>query len=37
MIARAEYRRRQAPPGVRLRPKAFGGERRTPITTGWGG
>ena len=24
MIDRAEYKRRQAPPGVRLRPKAFG-------------
>src|SRR5919204_674388 len=32
MIDRAEYKRRQAPPGVRLRPKAFGRDRRTPIT-----
>src|ERR671935_111781 len=28
MIDRAEYKRRQAPPGVRLRPKAFGRARR---------
>jgi NAD+ synthase (glutamine-hydrolysing) len=32
MVDRAEYKRRQAPPGVRLRPKAFGRDRRTPIT-----
>src|SRR3954449_8680843 len=32
LIDRAEYKRRQAPPGVRLRPKAFGRDRRTPIT-----
>jgi len=35
MIDRAEYKRRQAPPGVRLRPKAFGRDRRTPITNRW--
>jgi NAD+ synthase (glutamine-hydrolysing) len=35
MVDRAEYKRRQAPPGVRLRPKAFGRDRRTPITNGW--
>jgi NAD+ synthase (glutamine-hydrolysing) len=35
MIDRAEYKRRQAPPGVKLRPKAFGRDRRTPITSGW--
>ena len=35
MIDRAEYKRRQAPPGVRLRPKAFGSDRRTPITNRW--
>ncbi len=29
---RAEYKRRQAPPGVKLRPKAFGRDRRLPIT-----
>ena len=37
MIDRAEYKRRQAPPGVRLRPKAFGRDRRTPITNRWQG
>ena len=35
MIDRAEYNRRQAPPGVKLRPKAFGRDRRTPITNRW--
>ncbi len=33
----AEYKRRQAPPGVKLRPKAFGRDRRTPITNRWRG
>jgi NAD+ synthase (glutamine-hydrolysing) len=37
LIDRAEYKRRQAPPGVRLRPKAFGRDRRTPITNRWSG
>ena len=37
MIDRAEYKRRQAPPGVRLRQKAFGRDRRTPITNRWKG
>jgi NAD+ synthase (glutamine-hydrolysing) len=37
MIDRAEYKRRQAPPGVKLRPKAFGRDRRTPITNRWRG
>jgi len=37
LIDRAEYKRRQAPPGVRLRPKAFGRDRRTPITNHWRG
>ena len=32
MIDRTEYKRRQAPPGVKLHPKAFGRDRRTPIT-----
>jgi NAD+ synthase (glutamine-hydrolysing) len=35
LVDRAEYKRRQAPPGVRLRPKAFGRDRRTPITNHW--
>ena len=34
---RAEYKRRQAPPGVKLRPKAFGRDRRLPITNRWSG
>jgi NAD+ synthase (glutamine-hydrolysing) len=37
MIDRAEYKRRQAPPGVKLRPKAFGRDRRTPVTNRWRG
>jgi NAD+ synthase (glutamine-hydrolysing) len=37
MIDRAEYKRRQAPPGVKLRPKAFGRDRRVPITNRWRG
>jgi NAD+ synthase (glutamine-hydrolysing) len=35
LIDRAEYKRRQAPPGVKLRPKAFGRDRRTPVTNRW--
>ena len=37
MVDRAEYKRRQAPPGVKLRPKAFGRDRRVPITNRWSG
>jgi NAD+ synthase (glutamine-hydrolysing) len=37
LIDKAEYKRRQAPPGVKLRPKAFGRDRRTPITNRWTG
>jgi NAD+ synthase (glutamine-hydrolysing) len=37
LVDRAEYKRRQAPPGVRLRSKAFGRDRRTPITNRWRG
>jgi NAD+ synthase (glutamine-hydrolysing) len=32
MIDRAEYKRRQAPPVVKITPKAFGRDRRLPIT-----
>jgi NAD+ synthase (glutamine-hydrolysing) len=32
LVDRAEYTRRQAPPGVKLRPKAFGRDWRTPLT-----
>jgi NAD+ synthase (glutamine-hydrolysing) len=35
LVDRAEYKRRQAPPGVKLRPKAFGRDRRTPVTNRW--
>ncbi len=37
LVDAAEYKRRQAPPGVKLRPKAFGRDRRTPITNRWRG
>ena len=37
LIDRAEYTRRPAPPGVKLRPTAFGRDRRTPITNRWQG
>jgi NAD+ synthase (glutamine-hydrolysing) len=37
MIDRNEYKRRQAPPGVRVSPKAFGKDRRLPITNRWPG
>jgi NAD+ synthase (glutamine-hydrolysing) len=36
MIDRAEYKRRQAPPGVKITPKAFGRDRRLPITNRYG-
>ena len=32
LVDRAEYKRRQAPPGVRVSSKAFGRDRRMPIT-----
>jgi NAD+ synthase len=31
----AEYKRRQAPPGVKISTKSFGRDRRYPITNGW--
>ena len=37
MIDRAEYKRRQAPPGVKITPKAFGRDRRMPITNAYRG
>ena len=33
MVKRNEYKRRQAPPGVRITPRAFGRDRRYPITS----
>jgi NAD+ synthase (glutamine-hydrolysing) len=32
LVDLAEYKRRQAPPGVRVSTKAFGRDRRLPIT-----
>ncbi|MBN1827341.1 MAG: NAD+ synthase [Candidatus Eisenbacteria bacterium] len=32
-----EYKRRQAPPGIKITPKAFGKDRRMPITNRYGG
>jgi len=32
MVDRAEYKRRQAAPGIKITPKAFGRDRRMPIT-----
>ena len=37
LVDRAEYKRRQAAPGVKLRPRAFGRDWRTPITNRWKG
>jgi NAD+ synthase (glutamine-hydrolysing) len=37
MVDRNEYKRRQAPPGVRVSRKAFGKDRRPPITNRWPG
>ena len=35
MVVRNEYKRRQAPPGVRITARAFGRDRRYPITSGY--
>ena len=35
MIDRTEYKRRQAAPGIKITPKAFGRDRRMPITNGY--
>ena len=32
MVDGSEYKRRQAPPGVKITPKAFGRDRRMPVT-----
>jgi NAD+ synthase (glutamine-hydrolysing) len=37
MVDLNEYKRRQAPPGVRVSRKAFGKDRRPPITNRWPG
>jgi len=36
MVDRNEYKRRQSPPGVKITPKAFGKDRRLPITNRYG-
>lgn len=35
LVDRNEYKRRQAPPGVRITRRAFGRDRRYPITSGY--
>ena len=35
MVDRNEYKRRQAPPGIRITSRAFGRDRRYPITSGY--
>lgn len=35
LVYRAEYKRRQAPPGPKITAKAFGRDRRYPITSAW--
>ena len=35
MVDRAEYKRRQAAPGIKISKRAFGRDRRYPITSGY--
>jgi len=37
MLDLSEYKRRQAPPGVKITSRAFGRERRYPIVNGFRG
>jgi NAD+ synthase (glutamine-hydrolysing) len=37
LVDRAEYKRRQAPPGIKVTSRAFGRDRRVPITNRYGG
>jgi NAD+ synthase (glutamine-hydrolysing) len=37
LVDRAEYKRRQAPPGIKITTRAFGRDRRMPITNRYGG
>jgi NAD+ synthase len=37
MLDNAEYKRRQAPPGVKITRRAFGRDRRYPITNAFKG
>ena len=35
LVDRAEYKRRQSPPGIKITPRAFGRDRRMPITNAY--
>jgi NAD+ synthase (glutamine-hydrolysing) len=35
MVDAAEYKRRQYPPGTKISKRAFGKDRRLPITSSW--
>jgi NAD+ synthase (glutamine-hydrolysing) len=35
LVDASEYKRRQGPPGIKITPKAFGKDRRLPITNGY--
>ncbi len=37
MVDKSEYKRRQSPPGIKITPKAFGRDRRMPITNKYQG
>ena len=37
LVDSSEYKRRQAPPGIKITPRAFGRDRRMPITNGYRG
>jgi NAD+ synthase (glutamine-hydrolysing) len=37
MVDKSEYKRRQSPPGIKITPKAFGRDRRMPITNKYRG
>ena len=37
LVDRNEYKRRQSPPGIRITPRAFGRDRRYPISSGYRG
>jgi NAD+ synthase (glutamine-hydrolysing) len=37
LVDRAEYKRRQAPPGIKITARAFGRDRRMPITNRYRG
>ncbi|MEQ1530515.1 MAG: NAD+ synthase, partial [Methylococcales bacterium] len=37
LVDKNEYKRRQSPPGIRITTRAFGRDRRYPITSGYRG